>query len=180
MPQRIPRTVIQIFLRNHTLPIDISLLDPSSRTCPITHEEYGPRDHTYIYPDISPDGPDHPIQIKSCKHIFGRRALENSMQQDRPWAHLCPVCRVQLVPPARRTRSALLEDAVRMVARVASMLRFNDTVRDGMRRISEGQEVCEGEVEEMRRAAQLVTDGLVQVEQCLDNLIEVLVERRRI
>ncbi|KAH7119896.1 hypothetical protein B0J11DRAFT_582393 [Dendryphion nanum] len=187
MPQRIPKAVIYTFLEKYTRPVSLTSLDPDFRKCPITHREFTERDNSYVYPNYDPDNPDYPVRVVVCSHIFGRQAIEKHMCEDAPWSHTCPICRQTWVPPARTSRTSLLEDTMNVLVKIEKMQDLNDRVRDGLRmlgnksgNLDRDPTLGDVEMEDMRRASELLTDGLLQTERLLERMSDLFLSNRRL
>lgn len=126
MPYRINDSIISNFLTNHTVPLQLSALplDHPSQQCPVCHERYHTQNPTYVHPLLPPDVPEYPVQIFNrgmCRHIFGRHCIERHIRANRPWSHVCPMCREEWFPAPNAARTELvsgLNDAVNALSRI--------------------------------------------------------------
>ncbi|KAF2110519.1 hypothetical protein BDV96DRAFT_202838 [Lophiotrema nucula] len=123
MSYRIPSPIIQNFLEHHTCPVALSKLPHDVRSCPICKASYVDRDPKYNHPLLLNDTEEYPVRICNCgecKHVFGRRCLEQHIRAQQPWSHRCPLCRAEFFPAPSPRREQLLERVERLLNMIAA------------------------------------------------------------
>jgi hypothetical protein len=148
MPNPISSYQIQNFLSRHTIPVPIGSLpndSPHDQECPICHIIYADPPSSYVHPDFPSAGQEYACEVLTCKHIFGRRCLEQHIRGNMPWSHTCPLCRTEWFPAPSRGRTDMLGNVETALSRLASVevrdaqvRREMDDVERAIRRIREG------------------------------------------
>lgn len=127
MPNNIPEFQIANFLTTNTRPLslsDPSLKDNTDTDCSICHIAYANPPQNYVHPDL-PDGEkEYAVEIQNrgtCKHIFGRRCLEQHIRSGNPWSHTCPLCRTEWFSAPNSGRREILMDVERTLTALAAL-----------------------------------------------------------
>lgn len=140
MPNNIPEFQIANFLTRNTKPLSYSsvlLQDDRTTECSICHMPYADPPQNYVHPDL-PDGEqEYAVQVQDrgeCKHVFGRRCLEQHIRSGNPWSHTCPLCRTEWFPAPNSGRRDMLTEVERTLMVLAAL-----DMADGQARTELGQ-----------------------------------------
>jgi hypothetical protein len=104
MPNEIPDSQIREFLATNTRPVVPT--DSADIECPICQIPYASPPQTSVHPDLPSGEEEYAVQIQNkaeCRHIFGRRCLEDHIRSGKPWSHKCPFCRTGWFPAPNNT-----------------------------------------------------------------------------
>ncbi|KAJ4984821.1 SET domain-containing protein [Stagonosporopsis vannaccii] len=127
MPNNIPEFQIADFLTKYTKPLlrsDLTLTNGTNTECFICHTPYADPPQNYVHPDLPDGDEEYAVQIQNrseCKHIFGRRCLEQHIRGGNPWSHTCPLCRTEWFPAPNSARRDMLVEIERTLMVLAAL-----------------------------------------------------------
>jgi hypothetical protein len=104
MPNAIPDSQIRDFLATNTKPVVPT--DSADIECPICQIPYASPPQIAVHPDLPSGEEEYAVKIQNkaeCRHIFGRRCLEDHIRSGKPWSHKCPFCRTGWFPAPNGT-----------------------------------------------------------------------------
>ncbi|KAF2727406.1 hypothetical protein EJ04DRAFT_138013 [Polyplosphaeria fusca] len=103
--------LIQAYVQN-TIPLNVHDLPSHLQTCPICQEPYAIRNAAFQHPLYS-GRYEYPVRVhgrhpnSTCRHVFGRRCIEEYFRSQTPWSTKCPICREEWFPTYEEINAAL-------------------------------------------------------------------------
>lgn len=178
MPDEIPESQIREFLVTNiqtVIPTDSADLE-----CPICQIPYATSPQTSVHTDLPSGREEYAVQIQNkagCKHIFGRRCLEDHIRGGNPWSRKCPICRTEWLPAPNAAGGdalaevdwdrvfTLLEDAER-ASRLSGRGRISGILRDAREELERVLALLE--TQDAERARQELEPSLQRVRDAMD------------